>query len=61
MGKLRRLKMFKGFKWLCFLLCVAFCIYSFIDKEYVVGAIFTILTLAGTINTVRSNLKSKKK
>ncbi len=44
-----------------FFICVAFCVYSFIDREYVVGAIFTILTVAGIINTVRSNLKSKKK
>lgn len=53
--------MLKGFEWLYFLLCVVFCIYAFIDREYVVGTVFTILTIAGTINTVRANLKNKKK
>ncbi len=61
MGKLKSQKIFKGFEWLYFLLCVAFCICAFIDREYVLGVIFTILTIVGTINTARSNLKSKKK
>jgi len=53
--------MLKRFEWLYFVLCVAFCIYAFIDREYVLGTVFTILTIVGTINTVRSNLKNKKK
>lgn len=53
-------KIFKGFEWLYFLLCVAFCIYAFVDREYVLGTVCTILTIVGTINTVRANLKHKK-
>lgn len=54
-------KWFKGFEWIYFICCVVFCIYSFIDKEYIVGTIFTIITVIATINTVRSNLKEKRK
>jgi len=61
MSKLKRVKIFKGFEWLYFLSCVAFCIYAFVDKEYVMGVIFTILTVFATINTIRINLKNKKK
>lgn len=53
--------MLKWDEWLYFLLCVAFCVYAFVDSEYVIGSIFTILTILGTINTVRANLKDKKK
>ncbi len=53
--------MLKGFEWLYFISCVAFCIYAFVDKEYVIGVIFTILTVVATINTIRINVKNKKK
>lgn len=53
-------KWFKGFEWIYFICCVVFCIYSFIDKEYIVGTIFTIITVIATINTVRENRKGKK-
>ncbi len=53
--------MLNGFEWLYFLSCVVFCIYAFVDKEYVTGAIFTILTVVATINTIRINLKNEKK
>ncbi len=53
--------MLKGFEWLYFISCIAFCIYAFVDKEYVMGVIFTILTAAATINTIRINVKNKKK
>ena len=52
--------MLKWDEWIYFLLCVAFCIYAFIDREYVFGVIFTIFTVIGTINSVRNNLKNKK-
>lgn len=55
--------MIKWFKWYdlaYFLICVAFCIYAFVDKEYVIGLIFTVITIAATINTVRVNRKDKK-
>lgn len=51
-------KWFKGFEGFYFICCVAFCIYSFIDKEYVIGIIFTILTIWGTVNTIKSNVKN---
>lgn len=54
-------KWFKGFEWIYFILCVAFCIYSFIDREYICGVIFTIITILATINIVRSNLKEKRR
>lgn len=53
-------KWFKGFDWIYFILCIAFCIYSFVDKEYICGTIFTIITIMATINTVRTNRKDKK-
>ena len=58
--RIRMTKWFKGFEWIYFICCVAFCIYSFIDKEYIVGTIFTIITVIATINTVRENRKGKK-
>ena len=51
----------KGFEWTYFICCVLFCIYAFVDKEYVLGVIFTVITVIATINTVRSNLKEKRK
>lgn len=51
----------KGFEWIYFICCVLFCIYAFVDKEYVLGVIFTVITVIATINTVRSNLKEKRK
>ena len=36
-------------------------IYAFIDKEFVIGIIFTILTILGTIGSVKSNIRNKKK
>lgn len=52
--------MLKGLEWLYLVLCIAFCVYSFIDGEYIVGTIFTILTILGTVGSVRGNLKDKK-
>jgi len=52
-------KWFKGFEWIYFILCVAFCIYSFVDKEYICGVIFTVITIIATINTIRVNRKDK--
>lgn len=54
-------KWFKGFGWIYFICCALFCMYSFIDEEYVAGVIFTVLTIAATINTVKSNLRDKSK
>ena len=53
--------MLKGIEWIYFLLCVTFCVYAFIDCEYVFGVAFTILTIVSTIGSVRSNIKNKKK
>lgn len=53
--------MFKGIEWLYFVLCVIFCVLFFHDGDYIGGIIFTILTVLATINTIRSNLKNKKK
>lgn len=52
-------KWFKGIEWVHFILCVAFCIFSFINKEYVFGVIFTIITLIATINTAKANKRDK--
>lgn len=54
-------KWFKGFEWVYFICCLLFCIYAFVDKEYLLGVIFTVITVVATINTVKSNLKGKKK
>lgn len=53
--------MFKWFEWIYFLLCVAFCVYAFIDQEYLLGVLFTIVTIIGLLNTIRANLKEKEK
>ena len=53
--------MLKGIEWIYFLLCVVFCVYAFIDKEFVFGIIFTILTIVGTVGSVKSNIRNKKK
>ena len=53
--------MLKGIEWIYFLLCITFCVYAFIDCEYVFGIVFTILTIVGTIGSVRSNIKNKNK
>ena len=53
--------MFKWFEWIYLFLCIAFCIYAFIDKEFVFGIIFTILTIVGTVGSVKSNIRNKKK
>ena len=53
--------MFKWSEWICLFLCIAFCVYAFIDKEFVIGIVFTILTIVGTVGTVKSNIKNKKK
>ena len=53
--------MLKGIEWIYFLLCVAFCVYAFIDKEYLLGIVFTIFTILGTIGSVKSNIRNKKK
>ena len=53
-------KWFKGLEWIYFILCVAFCLYTFIDKEYIFGVVFTIITIVATINTVKANRKDKK-
>ena len=58
--ELRRYEVLKGIEWIYFLLCVAFCVYAFIDKEYVFGVIFTIFTVIGTINSIKANLKDRK-
>ncbi len=52
-------KWFKGFEWIYFICCVLFCIYAFVDKEYVLGLIFTVITIVAAINTVRTNRKEK--
>lgn len=52
--------MLKWNEWIYFLLSVAFCVYAFVDREYVLGVIFTIFTVIGFINSVRDNLKNKK-
>ena len=51
--------MFKWFEWIYLFLCIAFCIYAFIDKEYFLGIVFTVITVIGAINTVKDNLKKK--
>lgn len=53
--------MLKWYEWIYFVLCVAFCIFAFVDKEYMLGIIFTIYTILGTVGSVRSNIKNKKK
>lgn len=53
--------MLKRIEWIYFLLCVVFCVYAFIDKEFVFGIIFTILTIVGTVGSVKSNIRNKKK
>ena len=53
--------MLKGIEWIYFLLCVAFCVYAFIDKDFVFGIVFTILTIVGTVGSVKSNIRNKKK
>ena len=53
--------MLKGIEWIYFLLCVAFCVYAFIDEEFVFGIVFTILTIVGTVGSVKSNIRNKKK
>ena len=53
--------MLKGIEWIYFLLCVVFCVYAFIDKEFVFGIVFTILTIVGTVGSVKSNIRNKKK
>ena len=46
--------MFKWFEWIYLFLCIAFCIYAFIDKEYFLGIVFTIITVAvPSSNTVQ--------
>lgn len=52
--------MLKGLEWLYLVLYIAFCVFSFVDGEVVTGIIFTILTILGTIGSVRGNLKDKK-
>lgn len=53
--------MLNGTEWIYFVLCVAFCVYAFVDREYVIGGIFTVLTILATVNTIRINLKRKRK
>ena len=53
--------MFKWFEWIYLFLCIAFCIYAFIDKEYFLGIVFTVITVVGAINTAKDNLKKKWK
>ena len=53
--------MLKGIEWIYFLLCIASCVYAFIDKEFVFGIVFTILTIVGTVGSVKSNIRNKKK
>ena len=53
--------MLKGIECIYFLLCIASCVYAFIDKEYLLGIVFTILTILGTIGSVKSNIRNKKK
>ena len=53
--------MLKGIECIYFLLCVAFCVYAFIDREYLLGIIFTIFTILGAIGSVKSNIRNKKK
>ena len=53
--------MLKWYEWIYFLLCVAFCICAFVDKEYVLGIIFTVFTVIGTVNSIKANLKNKEK
>lgn len=55
------LKILNWGEWLSLLLCVAFCIFAFIDQEYIAGTIFTVFTVIGTVNSVRANLKNKEK
>lgn len=52
--------MLKGIEWVYFVLCIAFCVYAFVDREYVMGGIFTVLTALATVNTIRSNLKKRE-
>lgn len=53
--------MLKGFEWIYFLLCIIFCVFAFIDREYIIAVIFSILTVIGTVNTIKENLRDKKK
>ena len=53
--------MLKWSEWICLFLCMTFCTYEFISKEFVTGIIFTILTILGTIGSVKSNIRNKKK
>ena len=53
--------MLKLSEWICLFLCIAFCVYAFIDKEFVFGIVFTILTIVGTVGSVKSNIRNKKK
>lgn len=53
------IKWFKWYDWTYFLVCVAFCIYAFVDKEYILGVVFTIITAMATINTIKANRKDK--
>lgn len=49
----------KWSEWISLFLCIAFCVYAFIDKEYFLGIFFTVITVVGAINTARDNLKKK--
>lgn len=53
--------MLKGIEWIYFLLCIIFCVFTFIDREYIFAVIFSILTVIGTANTIKANLRDKKK
>lgn len=53
--------MFTWYELLLILLCIAVCVYAFVDKKYVNGIIYTVFTIIGTINIIRANLKNKKK
>mgnify|MGYP006939889043 CR=1 FL=1 len=59
-GGMLMTKWFKGCEWIYFVYCIVFCIYSFTDKEYVLGVIFTILTIVATVNTIKSNIRRMK-
>lgn len=51
--------MFKVLNKLCFLLCIASCVSAFIDREYLLGTIFTIVFIVGTLNSIKIDIKEK--
>lgn len=49
--------MFKGIEWLYFVLCIIVCVGSFLDREYIIGSVFTIITIIAIINVIMANMK----